>query len=89
MVSKDAKPVVRELMNPYEKPPSMSFSQSFRQFIYNPETGAFMGRTAISWGTCPRAAPGPAGVGVFINGRRTLVYASPSAFAPGGARPRA
>ena len=37
-------------MNPYEKPPSMSVSQSMKTFLYNRETGAFMGRTASSWG---------------------------------------
>lgn len=36
--------------NPYLKPPSMSTSQSLKTFIYNRETGAFMGRTASSWG---------------------------------------
>ncbi|XP_001604202.1 sodium/potassium-transporting ATPase subunit beta-2 isoform X1 [Nasonia vitripennis] len=51
MVSKDVvKPGVRESMNPYEKPPSVAFGKSVRLFLYNPETGAFMGRTASSWG---------------------------------------
>lgn len=51
MVAKDPKMVTAmELMNPYEKPPSMSVSQSMRTFLYNRETGAFMGRTASSWG---------------------------------------
>jgi len=30
----------------------MSVSQSMRTFLYNRETGAFMGRTASSWGKC-------------------------------------
>lgn len=51
MVAKDPKMVTAmELMNPYEKPPSMSVSQSMKTFLYNRETGAFMGRTASSWG---------------------------------------
>lgn len=51
MVNKDPKMVTAmELMNPYEKPPSMSTSQSMKNFLYNRETGAFMGRTASSWG---------------------------------------
>lgn len=50
MVAKDPKMVTAELMNPYEKPPSMSVGQSMRTFLYNRETGAFMGRTASSWG---------------------------------------
>lgn len=50
MVAKDPRMVTAELMNPYEKPPSMSVSQSMRTFMYNRETGAFMGRTASSWG---------------------------------------
>ncbi|KYN37501.1 Sodium/potassium-transporting ATPase subunit beta-2 [Trachymyrmex septentrionalis] len=51
MVAKDTKMVTAmELMNPYEKPPSMSVSQSMKTFLYNRETGAFMGRTASSWG---------------------------------------
>ncbi|KAL7303879.1 hypothetical protein TKK_0004001 [Trichogramma kaykai] len=36
--------------NPYERPPSMSFGQQFKKFLYNPETGAVFGRTASSWG---------------------------------------
>lgn len=50
MVAKDPRMVTAELMNPYEKPPSMSVGQSMRTFLYNRETGAFMGRTASSWG---------------------------------------
>lgn len=50
MVAKDPKMVTAELMNPYEKPPSMSVGQSMKTFLYNRETGAFMGRTASSWG---------------------------------------
>lgn len=50
MVAKDPKMVTAELMNPYEKPPSMSVGKSMRTFLYNRETGAFMGRTASSWG---------------------------------------
>ena len=51
MVAKDTKMVTAmELMNPYEKPPSMSVGQSMKTFLYNRETGAFMGRTASSWG---------------------------------------
>lgn len=50
MVAKDPKMVTAELMNPYEKPPSMSVGQTMRTFLYNRETGAFMGRTASSWG---------------------------------------
>lgn len=49
MVSKNPKTVTPEA-DPYLKPPSMSTSQSLKTFIYNPETGAFMGRTASSWG---------------------------------------
>lgn len=49
MVSKDPKMITQEA-NPYVKPPSMSTSQSLKTFIYNRETGAFMGRTASSWG---------------------------------------
>lgn len=50
MVSKDSKMVTPEMANPYLKPPSMSTSQSLKTFIYNRETGAFLGRTASSWG---------------------------------------
>ncbi|XP_015608295.1 sodium/potassium-transporting ATPase subunit beta-2 [Cephus cinctus] len=50
MTVKDSKFVAAESMNPYEKPPSMSVMQSIRTFIYNRQTGAFMGRTASSWG---------------------------------------
>jgi len=50
MVAKDPRMVTAELMNPYEKPPSMSVSQSMKRFVYNSETGAVMGRTASSWG---------------------------------------
>lgn len=51
MVAHDPKMVTAmELMNPYEKPPSMSVGQTMRTFLYNRETGAFMGRTASSWG---------------------------------------
>lgn len=51
VLTKDPKMVTAmELMNPYEKPPSMSVSQTMRTFLYNRETGAFMGRTASSWG---------------------------------------
>lgn len=42
--------VTPEMANPYLKPPSMSTSQSLKTFIYNRETGAFLGRTASSWG---------------------------------------
>lgn len=49
MVSKDTKMIPQET-NFYVKPPSMSTSQSVKTFIYNRETGAFMGRTASSWG---------------------------------------
>lgn len=50
MVAKDSKTPAVELMNPYEKPPPMPVGQSIRTFLYNHETGAFMGRTASSWG---------------------------------------
>ena len=50
VASNPSKTVVPESMNPYEKPPSMSVGKSMKQFIYNRETGAFMGRTASSWG---------------------------------------
>ncbi|XP_034936762.1 sodium/potassium-transporting ATPase subunit beta-2-like [Chelonus insularis] len=51
MVAKDSKKdQTPELMNPYEKPPSMTTSQSIKTFLYNKETGAVMGRTASSWG---------------------------------------
>ncbi|KOX71433.1 hypothetical protein WN51_01707 [Melipona quadrifasciata] len=49
MVSKDSKMVTPEMANPYLKPPSISTSQSLKNFIYNRETGAFLGRTASSW----------------------------------------
>lgn len=59
MVAKDPKMVAAmELMNPYEKPPSMSVSQTMRTFLYNRETGAFMGRTASSWGKRSAASVG-------------------------------
>ncbi|XP_043276520.1 sodium/potassium-transporting ATPase subunit beta-2-like [Venturia canescens] len=51
MVAKDpSRTLVTESMNPYEKPPSLSAKQSVKAFIYNKQTGAFMGRTASSWG---------------------------------------
>lgn len=50
MVAKDPRMVTAELMNPYEKPPSISVKQSMKNFVYNPETNAVMGRTASSWG---------------------------------------
>lgn len=51
MVAKDpSRAVVTESMNPYEKPPSVSVRQSMKTFMYNRETGAFLGRTASSWG---------------------------------------
>ncbi|XP_017880937.1 sodium/potassium-transporting ATPase subunit beta-2-like [Ceratina calcarata] len=49
MVSKDPK-TGAELANPYVRPPSISTSQSVKNFFYNRETGAFLGRTASSWG---------------------------------------
>lgn len=53
MVAKDSKKdlgVKEESMNPYEKPPEISARQSFKNFFYNKETGAIMGRTPSSWG---------------------------------------
>ncbi|CAD6241144.1 GSCOCG00009167001-RA-CDS [Cotesia congregata] len=53
MVAKDSKKDLGakvESMNPYEKPPEISTSQSVKNFFYNKETGAVMGRTASSWG---------------------------------------
>ncbi|XP_033226873.1 sodium/potassium-transporting ATPase subunit beta-2-like [Belonocnema kinseyi] len=50
MVVQNPKMPAAEIGNPYGKPPKMSTGQTVRTFIYNPETGAFMGRTASSWG---------------------------------------
>ncbi|XP_063974103.1 sodium/potassium-transporting ATPase subunit beta-2-like [Diachasmimorpha longicaudata] len=51
MVAKDPrKELVTESMNPYEKPPSVTTGQSIKNFLYNPQTGAVLGRTPSSWG---------------------------------------
>lgn len=51
MVAKDTKKEMgTESINPYGKPPNQTKAQSIKKFIYNSETGAFMGRTASSWG---------------------------------------
>ncbi|XP_011309903.1 sodium/potassium-transporting ATPase subunit beta-2 [Fopius arisanus] len=51
MVAKDPrKELVTESMNPYEKPPSVTTRQSIKNFLYNPLTGAFLGRTPSRWG---------------------------------------
>ncbi|KAF7989745.1 hypothetical protein HCN44_008419 [Aphidius gifuensis] len=51
MVAKDTKKeLTTESINPYGKPPNQTKAQSIKKFIYNSETGAFMGRTASSWG---------------------------------------
>lgn len=39
------------LNNPgFMKPPVEPAMVKFKRFLYNPETGAFLGRTGASWG---------------------------------------
>ena len=34
----------------YEPPPDISYSQLYKNFLYNPSTGQVFGRTGSSWG---------------------------------------
>lgn len=38
------------IYNPYNKPVQEPMMVQVKRFLYNQETGAFLGRTASSWG---------------------------------------
>lgn len=49
-MSKQKEPMIDYPNNPYKIPVKEPFMVRLKRFLYNPETGALLGRTPSSWG---------------------------------------